>query len=503
MNFLDSLKLIVKDSWLNTMSGLGTTRDKRMFTTREQDQVFDETYLDTLFEDDIFDRICSILPEEETRAWISIPSDPENRIMNDLDRLDARKHFTDARTWSRVYGGALMLKGIDDGQAWHKPLQREKIKSINWLKVVNRFRVQVEEWYSDPKDPKYRQPAVYRVMFLDGAAGGMAIAGRSNEVIIHETRCEVFDGLRATDARRQYNQMWGDSLIQKIYEPVRDYSAAYRSLFAFMQEFGVGVYSFKGLIGMLASDNEGAILKRMSLMDAAKSMVRGIPMDADNEKYERIDASIAGLSDLMLRLDARLSLASGMPITLLLGQPQGGLNSTGEGDQRNWYNKIAASQDVNVRKPLTNVVNDVAAAIGAKPQDGSVEHSVIFNSLWISTDKEREEARFFRTQSDEMAIKTGVLSAAEVRASRYGGDDFKYDTTIKNGTESDTVPVGGALEVEKILALVGDGAITADNASAILRYTLGYSETQASAMTSGAKKVEQPKPSVAQARPVT
>lgn len=475
MTLGDMLRGFIQDSWYNVVSGIGTSRDKRVHSRMTRDAYFDEEKLATLYEDDIFRRICTILPDEGTREWIRIPSDTDSKILTKLADLDAQSKLKDAWTWAQAFGGGVVAMTLDDGLRPEDPLDISKVKDITRLDVYNRFRLYPIKHYIDPKHPKFKQPAVYRISYRD------YIVGTEPTSLIHESRLLQFNGILSTESRRIENLGWGDSLIARTYDLVRDYGNTYRSVFAFMDEFGVSVYKFKNLAALLASDKQNVVLERLSMIDAAKSMIRGVPLDSDNESYERASIVLSGLDGVLDRIDGRLSAGVGIPQTLLFGKAQGGLNSTGEGDQRNWYNKVASAQVTTLRKPLMTLISVCAKAVGSTDKG----NGFIFNPLWAMTDKDREETRFMTMQRDEIAMKAGVLTPAEVRESRFGGDQFSYETHVQD--KSAIKPRGDIYQVAAVMKLVSEGTITPDAATRMLVAGIGFSEEDAASFTKGAK----------------
>src|SRR5690606_9408674 len=77
-----------------------------------------------------------------------------------------------------------------------------------------------------------------------------------------------------------------------------------------------------------------------------------------------------------------------IPATRLLGQSPAGLNSTGEADLRNYYDRVQAMQELDVG-PAIGLLDEclIRSALGSRP----AEIHYIWNTLWQPTAAEQSE----------------------------------------------------------------------------------------------------------------
>src|SRR5690606_6151383 len=101
-----------------------------------------------------------------------------------------------------------------------------------------------------------------------------------------------------------------------------------------------------------------------------------------------------------------VSGAADIPITRFLGQSPGGMQSTGESDIRNYYDRIKAGQELEMR-PAMAVLDEclIRSALGSRPAD----LFYTWRSLWQSSEKERADigkttADTIKTLSDTKLI---------------------------------------------------------------------------------------------------
>jgi len=158
------------DGWSNIITGLGhETRDKRMFGTVAAAPMFGEAFLSELYSGDgMAKRIVDLPVKEQTREWIRFssdsPSEQNKGVLQALQVLGAQRAIREGLAWGRLYGGAIVLLGADDGRQLWQPLQTDRIRSFDWLSVMDRYEIDIAARYQDLKSGKRGQPQFYRVV---------------------------------------------------------------------------------------------------------------------------------------------------------------------------------------------------------------------------------------------------------------------------------------------------------------------------------------------------
>jgi len=428
------------DGWANVFSGLGhASRDKRsgmQFKQAPRLTVQKEALSELFHGDDLVARICELIPHEMYREWISIvagdgdasDSNMAAEILQHLETIDAQTAFTDAEVWARLYGGSVILVGVDDGQQDASlPVDVDKIQSVDWLTVLDRHDIEVESFYEDPLEERYGLPQTYRIT----NSTGMEATSSKFNTIIHESRTIRFDGTRTSRRRRRENGGWNDTVLERFYEVIRDFQGASGGIMHLLTDFSQAVFKIKGLAKALSADKEGLVLKRLQMLDIARSMVRAVPLDADAESFERSGAAVSGMADLYDRMMMRVSAATGIPVTLLFGRSPAGMNATGESDIRLFYDHIAAMQETRARPRLEYLLKLMLMA-KAGPTGGvePMSWSFTFNPLYQESAKEQAETRKLIAETDKMYVDMGALYEEEVTNSRWGGDTYSPDTQL-------------------------------------------------------------------------
>jgi hypothetical protein len=89
---------------------------------------------------------------------------------------------------------------------------------------------------------------------------------------------------------------------------------------------------------------------------------------------------------------------------------------------------VAGEQQDHVLPAIMRLLEIELVINGEDPT--TVNHSVRFKPLWQPTDQETAASRFSQAQTDQIYIVNDVLSAEEVTNSRFGGDQYSYETRV-------------------------------------------------------------------------
>lgn len=471
------------DEWENVVSGLGrAATDKRVSANPSAPRnAQDAARWDRIYHGDgLAARIAELLPFDETReGWqVRIESetvdeeqrteDPtmgiedraemETGVMDKLQELNTQEIFFQARLWARNFGGALVFLGVDDGTPLEEPLDTSKIKSFTHLNVFDRFEWVPEKWYTDPSEAKFGLPKTYRIGERNVPGGVVDIESADASGEIHETRFIRFDGPTTSRRRRVLNHGWHDPIWVRLYSMVRDFSQTWGGVAAMLQDFRVAVWKMKGLADALKAGDHDDVIERFRIMNLCISVSNAVPLDAENEDYEKKSTQLTGLADVLDRFAEQLSAQTGYPISLLFGRAPAGLNSTGDKDLIQYYDMVSASQEIHVKKPLEEIIELIFLTPDG-PTKGKVPDSwsLKFNPLWQLDAKSEAERREIMSKADKNYIDKGVLTADEVAISRFGGDEYSIETKLNLEERAEREEVeegieGRMTQVEALLA---------------------------------------------------
>lgn len=379
-------------------------------------------------------------PDEESQAQ-------HEALEAYLDDLGVDEALQTALKYMRAYGGGVVLLGINDGQAdLSKPVDPEKIQSVDFVTALSCYECYAVEYYADPAAPKYGKPMIYQISAQaqptnDPKMTAQAIKGTQRVARVHESRVVAFSGPVVSARHRQEKRGFGDSIFTRIYPVLRDYETVWLNTATLMTDFAQAVYTMAKLEASLATDKGRRFRERLQAMDYGRSTLRAIVV-GEGDKFERQQTPLTGLPEILREFASRLAAVGGVPVTRLMGTSPGGLNATGESDIRFYYDRIAGLQHSDLEPGLEKIVRSVLLAKngptgGLEPDQWSIE----FCPLWQESETQKIANYAAQATADKAYIDAGVVSPEEVAVSRFGNADSEivldFDARDQAGVEAE------------------------------------------------------------------
>ena len=395
------------DDWTNSLSGLGGRADKTTYTQYGTARLLDDGTLSEMFMGDgLSSRVVSIVAQDATREWIYLPDEKQRDIINPaLELLSAEEKFSEALTWSRLYGGSLILMGILDGRAVDQPLNEDKIRGIEYLKVIDRTCVCIPEsvFDTDMSSPTFGKILKFKIRYL--------LNNVQYDMFVHHSRVIEFHNDPVPAGRfsgvTEDTRYFGISSLQPVYESLANLGSIVQSTAAIMGNFCSSVIKLKGLAQLLAADASGTsevgLRKRLNAILSTQSMFNFILLDQE-EVYQKDYTSLAGVPEIFDRYCLMLSGSTSIPVTRLFGRSPSGLGSSGIEETRAWYDIIEVVQRTRLLPPLRRLINLIARMKGIK-EDVVIE----FNSLYQLSEEEKSKIAFLDAQAAKMQAETDVI----------------------------------------------------------------------------------------------
>jgi uncharacterized protein len=425
------------DGWVNDLAGLGNARDKAMFTQVAPVRRLTDGQLRNLYRgDDMAAKIVDAKPDEALKKGYELHVQDEDRqwdeaeVKAQLADLDALKRVRQTWQRARLYGGAALIMGADDGQPLDQPLREDSIRALRWLQVVDRRHLQAIEVDEDPESNDFGNPTLFQVTIQPKATGAAGAAPQFLKV--HASRMIVMRGVEVDEETDL--EGWGDSVLQRAHEPLRQFQNAWLASSHLMTDMSQGVMVIDGLWEMIANSPE-LLEQRMQTVDRHRSASRMLLLNKSedgDESFQRVATPLSGVPDMLLQHGHRLSAAAGTPITILMGiSPPGGLNTAGEHEGEWWRDTVVALQEHEAKPALKRLV-EVAMLAQEGPTGGQMpdQWDVRFPPLRQMSPEQESEMRLKIAQADGSYIDRGVLLAEEVALSRFGVDGWSMDTEI-------------------------------------------------------------------------
>ena len=388
------LKLPFVDRLVDLVSGLGGARDRTTTTSFAGMQIVSPAEIQSMYRTDWTARkMVDIVPQDMTREGRLWKATKEQitaiEAIERLPRINLWPRVNEALTRARLHGGCAIYIGVD-GEDPRSELIPERVRkdSLRYINVVSRDELTFDELDRDPSSVTYKMPRMWKLRNTN--SGGVPVE-------IHPTRMIPFVGARILQRQMTNNEddVWGDSLLQIVYDAVRNAATAQQHVAGLIPDSRTDVIYVPGLGSILQDPKESeALTRRFSLARTMKSSFNMLLLegsgeaDGGGEKWEQRTTSFSQLPELMQKYLEIAAGAADIPITRFLGQSPGGENSTGEADMRNYYDHIRALQRLSLG-PGMQILDEciIRSALGSRPEGIHYQWA----PLWAMTENEKAE----------------------------------------------------------------------------------------------------------------
>lgn len=392
--------ITIGDGLANSLSGLNTERDKAAHSYYAEPTV-DLLELVNAYRGSWMARKIVDIPAldscREWRAWQASQAQIE-AIEAEEKRLNVRGKVLEARKKARLFGGAAVYADFGDDASQPLDLERIKKGGIRFLTVFTPRQLVPGEIETDPMSEFFGMPKEFTV-----------VGGATGQARIHPSRLTTFIGAELPDRDITSSAFgWGDSVLVSVMSAVKQAESASANINSLIFEANVDVVSIEGLAEILKMPGgEDKVRDLLKLNLDAKSNLRALVLDAKNT-YARKAVSFASLPDLLDRFDQHAAGAADIPMTRFMGMSPGGLNSAGESDLRNYYDRVSAGQTLEMGPALTRLDEAlIRSATGAR--DPAIHYD--WNPLWQLS--ETEKATVFKTKADAARTIAGNGGTSE------------------------------------------------------------------------------------------
>jgi uncharacterized protein len=451
----------VADTLLNFVSGLGTAKDPRTATQF----IFNELnrqQLEQMYRSDwLARRIVDLPAEDATREWRQWTGDRAKLEKIDAleKRFDIQKKTRQALQRARLYGGAALVLGVDQGQPEEElDLDDVGLNDLKFVVVVNRYELSAGPRIFNVDSPWYTRPEYYTVstpMFgFFGEKGGahptsgngttspfvtpswqqgqapsqlkpptLPDKGRQVQpnygmIRMHPSRIIEFTGNELPDWRlAPLGGGWGDSVLQTVDDALRDFAMIVSGLASMINDMKMDVIKVPDLSRKLSTDDiTRKTLERFGLANMAKSSINTLLLDKE-EEWERIQTSFGSTPELIKVAMTLACAAGGVPETRIMGNaPNKGLasvgSSGGEVDIRNYYDDIGSKQKSQY-KPMMMPLDRCLQQSAIGKYDPSIDYT--WNPLYQPTALEQAQLALAKAQTTQVYVTTALLNEDALR----------------------------------------------------------------------------------------
>ena len=392
---------VAMDGFENLLTGMGTNKDPLTQTTfrRGKTLSMNQEFITSLYSQNwLGAAVINVPVNDMTRNWIDIElkdETQEEQLEKELDRLKAKSKINQAVKWASAYGGAIIIMMVNDGRDMEEPLTLPAIrnKGLKNLIVLDRWRVTVGPLDTNLLSENFGLPDYYLVS--------------RNGQKIHHSRVLRFDGETPSIEEFERNGYWGNSVFEKAWSPISNSQTVSQEIAAMTKEANIDVYKIKSFNEMVAMGPEGEAkaVKRLSIAHQMKSYLNGIALDKEDD-YEKKSNNFSGLAEIDDKYLLKVSGASQIPVSKLLGKTDAGLNGNGEGDLKNYYDNISGRQETEMTDPIQVLLDVVYVS-----EFGKIKQvPFIFNELWQMTQEQQSIIDLNNANRDAIYLDKGVIS---------------------------------------------------------------------------------------------
>lgn len=390
----------LQDGLANALSGLNSERDKAAHSYYAEPTIDPLELINAYRGSWMARKIVDIPALDSCRNWRSWQASQKQIELIEAEekRLNVRGKVLEARKKARLFGGAAVYADFGDDASLPLDLTLVQKDRIRFLTVFTPRQLVPGEIDTDPMSEFFGFPKEFTI------AGGAAGQAR-----IHPSRLTIFVGAELPDRDITASSFgWGDSVLVSVMAAVKQAESASANINSLIYEANVDVVSIEGLAEILkAPGGEDKVRDLLKMNLDAKSNLRALVLDAKNT-YARKAVSFASLADLMDRFDQHAAGAADIPMTRFMGMSPGGMNSTGESDLRNYYDRVTAGQTLEMAPAMMRLDEAlIRSATGAR--DAAIHYE--WNPLWQLG--ETEKATIFKTKADAARTIAGNGGTSE------------------------------------------------------------------------------------------
>jgi len=395
----------------------------------------DQSSLDDLYRTNVYaQRICCALPDEATRrGWeITYGDDVEggdDPIGDELWRVGMRDLLNRAGKLARKDGISAIYLGVDDGQEVTQAVDTGRIRRVTHATLMERDQFQPHSWQNNFLEPGFSEPDVYAI--YPYSATGTSVPN----AYVHRSRMIVLSGIWLPPRLQNENSNSHDSVLQRCWRLVVDFRRTEGDLGVLLRSYSTGIMTMPQLQALLSGKNREAALERLRMISLSRDVL-GTVLLGEGEKMEYVTRSVAGLADLYDRQAQGIAATAEMALTVLFGHSPSGLSTDDEAGWRWWKTRVAAYQHNELSRHVEYVGRLLALAKGG-PCKG--EEPEKWEVTWLPLDEQSEgektEQRSKQASTDKTYLEMGVLSAGEVRQSRFGRGQWSGETALIEGED--------------------------------------------------------------------
>ena len=365
----------LQNQWINPLqsvnSGYGTAHAS-LFLYQPVNNY--ECY--SLAQDPLFAKVFNVLSETpfaKGGELSNLSAEEKDRAEEAASRFDLWQHLRAAVRSNYVTGGCLLYMDFGlSGRELEEPLDLNRMnikrfRGFRHIDPINCVAVQVNT--VNPAAGDYMQPSTWYVI-------GLGAVYRSHFLKFEANIPEL--------PMRPLTLYFGMPLTQLIKQDVANSNLASQGLANLMNRFRFTY--LKADESSFTTENAKCFKDRLNFMSFVQDNFGVCPIKT-TEDVIQLTTSLAGMAENVEEFYLLISAKTDIPYTELMGKSAEGMNATGSGDRRKWYDKCRSIQE-SVKNNLLFMYGIVAGIDSGKFVKFT---DFTFNPLEEATEKELAE----------------------------------------------------------------------------------------------------------------
>jgi phage-related protein (TIGR01555 family) len=367
-------------------------------------------------------KVCEYYPQLMADTWGKVSmelldNDLLFAIAPYLDKLKIL--YREAQILANIYGGATIIRLVDDGQDFDQPINYNKIKSIDYSRVFDRWEVFPLHIlpYDDAYNPEYYQ------FFTQ------VIEGKLTQGFVHRSRVIRFRGKYIPPDLMRNNEYWEVSLLHDFLEPYSRYYMAYSRTLEAVRSAEIPVIGIENL----AEEDENIKVEQKEIQQQW-AQNRGVVIDKDLYDISIVSRQFRGIKDLLEIAQRELIASSDLTKVQMYKEFPSGLQATGKSE--------LMAEALGLRNRQENqwgcLIREDLKLLMAMFQNQS-NYEWIWNNAYFTTPEEEANRRLTVAQTDKIFHEMQALSSEEIRESHFGNNEYTNEITLKETAIKDEV----------------------------------------------------------------
>lgn len=413
---------------VNPIAGAGTSLDKNNSSFFAPTRINSKNFNEVLYvESWAAAKFVNIPVDDMFLKWREF-CDMETKSMEIVQEIEKefkiKTKLAKSMKNGRLYGAGLFIILTKESSP-EMPLNINRMLPGDLANIitVDRFDANVVSKEKNPYSKNYGKPIFYNITMKHGGS-----------FVVHHSRVIRFDGIEpmTDNSWQSYDQDWGvPSIVPVITEIFQDSNVS-KGVAHLVNEASIAIQKVSDFEDAISGSDPDtmSIQARMEQTTMLRSIYRTVFMDTEDD-FDRREISFGNLPEIMDRNANRLSAAADIPETRFWSKSMSGLNSTGEGEERNYALKVATDQSNILPEPLQKI-----DAIIQKHAGLPEKICYKFPSILDLSEKDKTDIALKKSQIVVPLVTAGIIDEDEARAIMDNDDILGNFDDMDISTES-------------------------------------------------------------------